>query len=278
MNAVFAATPSRLAVVAILAAACSGAPPTSTPSPAPEPRAPVAEVQAAPRHTPARWFFRQVDALQLRDDQRPALTAIQERLAADMVPQREAVRHAIIRLADAVELGQLDAARSADQKAELSIALQQAKGSFARAINGVHDTLDVAQRVALVERLKQHHDGHGEADREHKHGLAKLAYEVGLTEEQQAKIADAFNKGLDELFPDRKARREQSEAKMKAMALAFITDDFDAADFDLADHAEEALASSVEIASRGIDVSTRVLSAGQRRLAADWMREKAEEL
>jgi len=278
MIAPFALTPSRLCVLAVLTAACSGGPGTTTPAPAAKTQDPASEIQVAPRHGPGTWFFRQVDALPLRDDQRVALRAIQDHLALALAPQRDAVRLAILRLADALELGELDETKAADEKAGLSVALGEAKASFASAINAVHDTLDGAQRVALVQKLREHHDGHAHADGSHKHGLAKLALSIGLTEQQQARIAEELGKGLDELFPERKIRREQSEAKMKAMAEAFVTDDFDAAEFDLADHAQEAITSSVEIASRGIDVSNRVLSHGQRRLAAEWMRDKAAEL
>jgi Spy/CpxP family protein refolding chaperone len=274
--AIFASSVSLSALLGT--AACSGGPGTSAPSPPTETRAPAAEVQAVPRHGPARGFFRQVTTLDLRDDQQVALTAIQDKLAADMAPQHESVRQAILKMADAVELGELDATKVAEQKAILSTVLGEAKASFAVAINGVHDTLDPSQRVALVERLRQQHDANGQPDAEHRHGLAKLAYAVGLTEQQQAKLKEALNAGLDELFPDRKTRREEWEAKMKAMGEAFVTDDFDAADFDLADHAGEAIASSVEIASRAIDVSNRVLSGGQRRLAAEWIRGKVDEL
>jgi hypothetical protein len=274
----FAVAASSASLLALLgAAACSGGPGTPAPTPPAETRAPAAEVQAVPRQGPARPFFRQVAALDLRDDQRVAMTTIQDKLAADMAPHRESVRQAILKMADAVELGALDATKVAEQKAMLSTALGAAKASFALALNGVHDTLDPAQRVALVEKLQHPHDVNGQPDAEHRHGLAKLAYAVGLTEQQQAKIKEALNAGLDELFPDRKTRRGEWEAKMKAMGEAFVTDDFDATDFDLADHAGEAIASSVEIASRAIDVSNHVLSDGQRRLAAAWIRDKAEE-
>ena len=65
---------------------------------------------------------------------------------------------------------------------------------------------------------------------------------------------------MDDVFPDRAARREAHEAKMKAMAAAFVTDDFDAADYDLAEHAEEAVASFVAITSKAVDLSGSVLS------------------
>jgi Spy/CpxP family protein refolding chaperone len=277
----FAVVASRLSFVAALGlAGCSGGPGTSAPAPAAEAQAAEktpTETAETPKHGPAGWFFRQVAALDLRDDQRVAVTALQETLHAEMTPHREAVRQAMLGLADAVELGKLDATKADEQKAQLLAAAAEVKASFATAINGVHDTLDAPQRVALVERLKEQHEGHAREGGP-KHGLAKLAYAVGLTEAQQAAIADAFNEGLDELVPQRKARREQWEAKMKAMGEAFVTDDFDAADFDLADHTVEALTSGIQMASRAVDVSNRVLSEGQRRLAADWVRDKARAL
>ena len=176
-----------------------------------------------------------------------------------------------------MELGKLDAEKAEEQKALLASVIVEAKASFADAINGVHDTLDSSQRFALVQALKEQHEGHAREGGP-KHGLAKLAYAVGLTEAQQTAIADSLQQGLDELVPQRKARREAWETKMKAMGEAFVTDDFDAADFDMADHSVEALTSGMQMASRAVDVSNDVLSDGQRRLAADWVRERAQEL
>jgi Spy/CpxP family protein refolding chaperone len=281
-----ASVASRLSIVALLgAAACSGGPGTGTGAPAPTPaataetRAAAEPTPAAPRvHGPGGWFFRQVETLDLRDDQRAAVAAARDKLAADLVPHHEVVRQEIVHLADAIQVGRLDPEKAAEQKAALLTVVAKAKASLAQAVNAVHDTLDASQRVALVAQLEKQREERAHPDARHSHGLAKLAFEIGMTEEQQAKISEAFGKGLDELFPDRKARREAWEAKTKAMAEAFVTDDFDAADFDLADHAEEAVASFLQIASRGVDVSSHVLSGGQRELAAGWMRERAQEL
>jgi hypothetical protein len=283
---------SRLSVLALLTApftvaACSGGPTTSTPPPLSNTAAETAvetsassadtaTAEAAPRHGPGKWFFRQVAALDLRDEQRATLADIQSDLAADMAPHREALRQAALHFADALEAGQLDAEKAAEQKAALMVALAEANASFGAAINRVHDTLDGDQRVALVAALELH-EGRAHDDAP-KHGLAKMALVIGLSEAQQAQIKEAFSDGLDEIFPNRKARREAWQAKMKAMGEAFVTDDFDANDFNLAEHADEAVLSFVEIATRGVDVSNRVLSDGQRRLAADWMRSKLSEL
>jgi Spy/CpxP family protein refolding chaperone len=267
---------SSASILAVLAG-CSGPSPTASPSPAAENTAAPVATEATPSHGPGRHFFRQVSALDLRDDQRDSLAVIQERLQSEMAPRHEAVREVLLKMADAVALGELDSAAAAEQKARLGASLAGAKASFATAINGVHDTLDLDQRIMLVQRLEDERDGKA-TDTQHAHGVAKMALALGLSEEQRAKVADAFSKGLDEVFPDRKARRERWEAKMNAMKEAFVTDDFDAADFDLAEHAGDMLESSVDIASRGVDVANRVLSDGQRRLAAEWIRDKVRDL
>lgn len=261
-------------------AACSGGP-GATPAPRVDPPAsaragaPATAESTAP-HGPGRWFFRQVSSLELRDEQRASIAAIQQRLRASMEPQRDLVHKALLGLADAVEAGQLDGEKASQQKIALFGALAGAKASLAEAVDGVHDTLDPAQRVALVQKLQaEHHAGQAEGDR--KQGPTKLALLLGLSEQQKEKITAAVNQGLDELFPDRKARREAWQAKMKAMGEAFVTDDFDAADYDLAEHAGEVITSSVAIASRAIDVSRSVLSAGQRRIAADYLRSRVYE-
>jgi hypothetical protein len=183
----------------------------------------------------------------------------------------------MLNFADAVALGELDQEKAAEQKVMLLAALAQAKGSFARAVNGIHDMLDPAQRAELVDKLQQE-QGPGHAEGEPKHGLAKVALAIGLTEAQQGRLAEEWSNGLDQLFPSRKVRREEWQAKMKAVGEAFLTDDFDAADYNFTDHAEEAVLASVEIASRGVDVTRRVLSGDQRKLTAEWIRDKAADL
>jgi Spy/CpxP family protein refolding chaperone len=272
---------SSASILAVLAG-CSGAPPTAAPSPAPTVAADNAAAPGAnaatPSHGPGRHFFRQVSALDLRTEQRDEVATIQADLEAEMAPRREAVREVLLKMADAVELGQLDPAAAAEQKARLATTLAGAKATFAKAINGVHDTLDLDQRSTLVAHLEQEREGKVNETEHHQHGLAKVALALGLSQDQQAKLSDAFSKGLDEVFPDRKERRERWEAKMKAMKEAFLTDDFDAADFDLAEHAGDMLESSVDIASRGVDVANRVLSDGQRALAAEWIRDKVRDM
>lgn len=65
---------------------------------------------------------------------------------------------------------------------------------------------------------------------------------------------------------------------MTALAEAFVTEDFDAADFDLGAGAEEGVKSFTEVANRAIAVSGEVLSRSQRKLLADLVRERAGKL
>jgi hypothetical protein len=284
MNARFAHVLSRLSIVSVVAvsalgaSACArGSSTAGVPSPAAE--ATQASTSAAQRG-PGHWLFQQIEALDLRDDQRASVAEIQQNLAADMAPHREEIRQIAHLLADAVEAGQLDAVEAAAHKASLTASLGDVKASFAGAINGVHDVLDAGQRAALVARLEEQHQYHQAQapNAQHQGGLAKLAFEIGLSEEQKATLRDAMQKGVDDLFPERAVRREQMETRMKALREAFVTDDFDAADFDLTSGAEEALASFVAITARAVDVSGRVLSDGQRLAAAEMIREHAERL
>jgi Spy/CpxP family protein refolding chaperone len=288
MNARFAHVLSRLSIVSVVAvsglgaAACSRAPSTSSEAtPSAEATSADTATPAAGKHTPGQWLFRQVEALDLRPEQSAAVADIKQNLVAAMEPHRETVRQVAGLLAQAIEDGQLDPAESAAHQAALQAALADVKVAFADAINGVHDVLDAGQRTALVANLEEMHQrsrthGPDATGAEHQGGIARLAFELGLSEEQKASIHDAMQKGVDDIFPDRKARREATEARMKAMRDAFVTDAFDAAEFDMGSDAEHAISSFITVASRGIDIAGQVLSYGQRQAAADLIRSHAE--
>jgi hypothetical protein len=285
MNARFARVLSRLSIAAVVAASSLGAAACARgPATDPAPTAEAAQAQAASteQHRPGKWFFRQVDGLDLRAEQRSAVSEIEQNLRADLAPHRETIRQLTLDLADAIEHGQLDSATAAQHKAALLAALGDAKASVATAVNGIHDALDPDQRALLVARLREQHERHrqgaeGQQDAP-KHGLAKLAFELGLDENQKAALHDAIQKGVEDVFPDRRARREAWEAKMKAMGDSFVTDEFDAADYDLAEHAEAHLAAVVEVTTRAVEVTGHVLSDAQRVVAADMLRERVQKL
>jgi hypothetical protein len=287
MKSRFAPLLSRLSIVSVVAvsalggAACSRA--QATAGPAVDETAEAAQVSASTEatpaaHGPAHHLFKQVVALDLRDDQRAAVSEIEQNLAADMAPHRETVRQVARLLADGIETGRLEHEDAAAQQAALAASIVDAKASFAGAMNDVHDVLDEGQRAALVAQLQQQHQLHqeGRAEGEHAHGpLAMLALELGLGEEQKAALRDELRSGVEAVFPDRKAHRLEMETRMKAMADAFVSDSFDAADFDMGPGAEQALESFTEVATHAIDVSGRVLSIGQRQALAALIRTRA---
>jgi len=268
-------TISLIAVSAITVAACNG---RATGSAA-APEAAVEAPQSAPAANvegPGHKLFQQVEALGLRAEQRDAVIEIEQNLGADLAPHRATVRRVAELLASSVEAGTLDARDAAAQEAALADALVEAKASFADAMNAVHDVLDAGQRAALVAEL-QAHRGHAQGA-EPKGPLATLAFELGLSEAQKASIRDAVQRGADEIFPDRKVRREAKEARIAAMGEAFVSDDFNAADFDFGGGDERSLESFGEVARRAVDLSGRVLGASQRKTLSAMIRDRAARL
>lgn len=286
MNARFAQVLSRVSLVSLVtvsaigAAACNGRASTSTPAPAVAAEA-TPEASPEAKHTPGQHVFKQVYALDLRPEQRAAVSEAEQNLIADLTPHREALRQVVEVLASGIESGRLDPSDAAAQKAALAATVADVRAALATAMNSVHDTLDAGQRAALVAQLEEQHKAHAAAHApvSGQHGpLGRLAMELGLSEEQKQTLRDAIQQGADEIFPDRKARREASEARVKALATAFVSDDFDAADHELAPDAERSLESFTDVATRAVDVSGRVLSASQRQLLAATLRSKSVKL
>jgi hypothetical protein len=272
---------SFVAVTALGAAACSRAQTTDTQAAAAETTQAAAARGAKAEHGPGYRVFRQIDALDLRDSQRASFTELEQNLRADLAPHRETVRQVASTLATGIETGRIDAQESAAQQAALVATIADMRASFASALNEVHDTLDASQRLELVTRMHALHAGertHEEAAQQDQGGLAKIAFELGLSEDQKQAIRDAVQRGSDDIFPDRKVRREAWEAKMKALGDAFVTDDFDAADFDLATGAEDGVKAFSDASARAIELAGNVLSDGQRASLAAMIRTHAEKI
>jgi truncated hemoglobin YjbI len=283
MNVRLSRIVSRLSLVSVVSVAALGAVACSNAAPSTGTAAAEAKAaQAAPTERgPANRVFRQIEALDLRADQRVAVADIEETLNVELAPHKETLRQVAKTLATGVEQGSLDAREAAAQQAALEAVVADAKLSLTTAVNAVHDTLDAPQRQALVARLNEMHQSHrdhaDQGDRETA-PLDKLHAAIGLNDEQRQALREAFRSGVEEVFPDRKARREAQEARMKALADAFLTESFDAADFDLGAGAEDGVKSFSEVANRAIAVSGKVLTRGQRSLLADLVRERAGKL
>jgi len=286
MNPRFAHVLSRLSFVSVVAvsalgaAACNGSASTTAAAPAPAVQAEAAPVTG---HAPGQRMFKQVYALDLRAEQRAAVSEAEQNLLADLSPHRETIRQVVEVLVSGIESGKLDPADAAAQQAALVATVADARVAIVTAMNAVHDTLDAGQRATLVARLEEQHRNHTAhtgtaADAQHDGPMARFAFELGLSEEQKQSLRDAMQKGADEMFPDHAARREANQARMKALGEAFIADDFDAATQDLGAGAERSLESFVEVTTRAVEVSGRVLSVSQREALAGLIRTRAARL
>lgn len=264
-------------VSSIGAAACSRAP-ADTGDAAPAPAA--AQAESPTKHTPGYRLFRQIEGLDLTGDQRDDLREIEGNLAADLSAHREVLRQVAETLARGLETGALDPQEAARSQAAMKEAAGDVKAAVTTAMNEVHDVLDADQREALVQQLKERRlDARGPEGAEGRRpGLGKLAEKLGLDREQEQAIRDEVRDYVEEAFPERKARREAWEAKMQALSDAFVSDDFDAADFELGEGSDEAIGRFTATASKALEISGRVLAPPQRKLAATLLRSRAAEL
>lgn len=241
----------------------------------------AAEERGEAQRGPGHRMFRQIEALDLSEDQRDEIRDIEEGLTQGLSQHRETARQVAETLARGLETGTLDEREAARSQDAMLAAVAEARAEVVNAMNGVHEVLDSDQREALVEALKEQRAQRargaepGEGPRG---GLAKLAAQLGLNEEQKQAIRDEIQAQIDKVVPDRKAKREAWEAKMDAMAEAFVSDDFDAADFDLGGGAEESIASFTATAKQAIDFTGSVLDPSQRALLASLLRARAEKL
>lgn len=291
MNARFARVLSRVSLVSVIAVSALGAAACNSARSSDASAAAAAEAKAkAPESRaergPGHRMFRQIEALDLRADQRVAVAEIEQQLAENLASHRETARQLAEFFAAGVETGELDPDDIASHQAALEASVVEARAAFSDAFNDVHDTLDANQRATLVAELRAHHERHrrgmdheGADQKAAPEGsIVKLALELGITDEQRQALREAAQKGADDLFPSRKVHREAWEAKMKALGEAFISDDFDAADHDLACGAEEALKSFGEVATRAVQVTGKVLTSSQRGAVAAMIRAHAAKI
>ena len=254
-------------------------------------------------------WLRQVEKLDLRPEQRTALEAISSDLRLDLQPSRNEMKKLVDVYVAGVEAGKIDRQAVEAQRAVLASTAPIVKEALENAANGVHDALDEAQRAELVAMMRaRRSDGHayaenkGHCDMEEqandseraekreladgkeggrRHGrrpLAKLADELGLSQDQQRTIQEAVQKGIDNLFPLRAEKREEMIARLTAMEDAFLTDDFDASDFDIGKDMQEMLKGAGDGATVLADLAVRVLTENQRATIAQKIRERTAKL
>lgn len=254
-------------------------------------------------------WLRQVEKLDLRPEQRTALEAIASDLRLDLQPSRNEMKKLVDVYVAGVEAGKIDRQAVDAQRAVLASTAPIVKDALESAANDVHDALDEDQRAELVAMMRARrsdgnayaeHKGHcdmqenaDDSERAEKreladgkeggrrHGrrpLAKLADELGLSQDQQRTIHEAVQNGVDNLFPQRKEKREEMIARLTAMEDAFLTDDFDARDFDIGKDMQEMLKGAGDGATGLADLAVRVLTENQRATIAQKIRARTAKL
>lgn len=268
-----------VSAVAVTACSRAGSPDVEATQKAPVTAGARAEVKKGPGYR----LFREIDKLDLRAEQRASIREVEENLAADLSTHKETIRQVAETLARGVESGKLDEESAKLDESALLATVDDMRGAFTQAMNDVHDALDQEQREELVVTLRQkrwhaHEQRGDEAEGQRRERLDKVMAELALTEEQKKVLHDEMQAHADRAFPDRKARREAWEQKMQALGDAFMGDDFDAADFDLWEGSEDAIASFTTTANQAVSVSGRVLDKSQRFVLASLLRQRAAEM
>ena len=269
---------SSFGVAACSRAASSGTEATDTPE-----AAPAAAARPQAKHGPGYKLFRQIEALDLEQDQREAVLDIEADLTEDLSAHKETVRQVAETLSHGIEAGALDEAEAARNQEALGAAAIAIRADVISAMNEVHAVLDADQREELVLSLRAQRDAWraeraGREPGDPGEGLAKVAVSLGISTQQMQMLRTEVHARMDDLFPDRKARREAWDARMEALGDAFLEDDFDAATLDLGADTDQVISSFTTAAKQAIAVSARVLLPSQRAAVASLLRARAAEL
>lgn len=209
-----------LALVVALTPACSHNP---------KPHTPEQVAAESTEEPPDASALAALDALDIDDAQREALTALRARMKQE-VADTAAVREAFIdSLLGQIAAGQVDRDALAPQTKALVASLNATKPKLLDALNELHAILRPAQRKALVESIeKRREQSSGEA----KEQFSRLSEQLDLGFGQKMGIASALR---DRLGEQREAM-DQIKTDLKAAAEAFVGDGFDAHRLELNQH------------------------------------------
>jgi Spy/CpxP family protein refolding chaperone len=239
----------------------------------------AAEVEASER--PRLPFFHTLDGMDLREEQKSRIAAIEGKIGVQLTRTERAGRSLFTSLADGVEKGGLDERTVQLQRSALEAQADASIETVKNAANELHGVLDPAQRQELVltlraereERRRQWESHETEHEGAHHHGpFGAVARELGLSEQQRQSLRDGAKKLFDGAFPAIKARREKHRAELVAMEEAFMSDDFDAHRFSFGDEAKDVLHTASGPAVKLVDLAASVLTRSQRESLATRLR------
>jgi hypothetical protein len=276
-------------VVVLLAAASASSgcgSRTSTPA-APASETQVTSAQAGPQAGPdepgatlvehhrhhhggvAMFLVMSLDSLGADDEERAAITKIQQDLSAKLEPVHAAQGNVLSLLADGVAAGAVDKAKvdAAIAKVDLATATS-AKPATADALNRLHSILDVPQRKALVQKIQAHWQVWQEANAD---GGARA---LGLTADQMNRIRAGVQSAAPEAT--KTFDRTMAESRLESFGTTFEGEAFDAKTLIDSEGGKADLAShGIRRMARFYEAAAPVLTPDQRTKAAARLREHA---
>lgn len=212
--------------------------------------APAEKPRVVQRSGTVGQFFNRARALELTDEQKTKLDAIDERLwgapKEDEVT-KQALADFYSALVEGVKAGRIVDAKLQPHYAALEEQAKIRREAEAMALNELHDLLDEGQRKSLVEGLRKRYPNPAttpakpkkpapppdkkRAEERAKRRNARVTALLGLDEKQQKRVEPIlvrFDTG-----PINKAHREQVEKRMRTLLTAFEKEEFDARKLDL---------------------------------------------
>ncbi|WP_394843642.1 hypothetical protein LZC95_42150 [Pendulispora brunnea] len=232
-------------------------------------------------HGPVKALADALGKVSLRDAQRTEIQKLFAEADARHTTAKEQSKAGRADLMNAVaaqvQQGKIDRTALAPKEQALATTWKTARDADRAAIERLHDLLDPAQRVALVDAIQankgdggrreggwhKHHGGPGGKER-----FDKLADELKLTEDQKAKIGDA-------LRAERSAKGERPHhdpTKVQALFEAFKSDRFKMDEVAPNTEFHEPMARAIHLA----EIAVPMLTPEQRTTLAAKIREKAQ--
>jgi Spy/CpxP family protein refolding chaperone len=241
----------------------------------------------------AMFLHMSLDSLGVSDEQRAAVTKIQDDLSAKLEPLHAAQAKVLLLLADGVAAGNVDKAKVDAAIADVESSSTAAHAAASDALNQLHTVLTPPQRVALVQKLEAHWQVWQQANAEeeeqavpanatHEKGgrFAALTRDLALTPEQVEHIRAGLRGGGAAASagptPSKKLDPVEIEGHMKTFGTAFEGDTFDAKTLSTSEGENAHLAThGTRRMARFYEAAAPVLTADQRTKLAATLREHA---
>jgi Spy/CpxP family protein refolding chaperone len=199
---------------------------------------------------PGAFLLREAASLDLRPEQKQALSAVRARVDAAVASERDAHARLDAEIAKQVRAGAIDRGRLQPLVGALDAAAAERMQTSQKAVGELHDLLDASQRKALMQAMSEKKGKHGPGGRRHegkkegaregmKHGprggmkrgpLEGMARDLNLTEEQKASIRAKMAAGAEK-GDERRHGPPPGREHMEAFRAAFEADRFDPSAF-----------------------------------------------